>query len=173
MRIKTQFSPITEAQKQQLNDELKGILSEEDYDFFVKYVKPYDKFGNDQLDNVFLIAEVTLGGHGIIKSLRPDCTVDQEDWPACEDEPDIRIEPVSIPLKLITPKMPLEIKSSKTFLAVLQAEGNIWDSCKDLPRWIWNERRFEFMLLFSLITEKGKRFVGNKHKEYARELIKF
>lgn len=173
MKVITKFTAISKEQLQQLSNELEGIISEQYHSDFIKYVKPYDEFGKDQLDDIFLIAQVTIRGNGQVQSLTPDCTVDQEDWPQFEDEPDIRIDPVSIPFKLLTPQTPFEVSGSKTFLAVLEAEGNIWDSCKDLPGWIWNEGKFEFMLMFSVTDGKGKVHWGNQGDEYANKLIRF
>lgn len=156
MNIKTSFAPITAEIKQQLNEEMKGILSAEDYNFFVDYVKPYPKFTSEQLDNIFLIAQVTIEGNGTIEKLTPNCVVDQYGWKNCMDEPDIAIEPVQISFALISPKLPLQIVESSTFWAVIQCDNNIWDCCKDLPSWVWRDRKFEFMLSFDIYSSTNK-----------------
>jgi hypothetical protein len=51
------------------------------------------------------------------------------------------------------------------------ADGNIWDSCKDLPDWVWNERRFEFMLSTVITAEDGSVCHGNGGDEYANQLV--
>jgi len=162
MNSTTKLSPVTKEHLKELSTRLAGVLSEDDLSFFDEYVKPYDNFGSAHLDAVFLIAEVTIEGNGTVKSLSPDCVVDQENWYDYEDEPDIAIDAVYIPLKsVLLPQLPFEVSGTKTFLTVLQAEGNIWDSCKDLPEWIWNDRKFEFMVSFNVITEDGNEHHGN------------
>jgi hypothetical protein len=173
MKSITKFSPITEIQIDQLKSELKGVVSEEDLKNFNEFVKPYDDFDKSQLDTIFLIAELTIEGQGLIQSLNPSCIVNQENWWNYEDEPDIRIEDVNIPLKILTPQTPFEISGAKTFLVVLLAESNIWDLCKALPEWIWNEHKFEFMLSFTITTAEGNTFYGNVSDEYANKLIEF
>ena len=173
MKIKAEFIPVSQELLDQLATDLKGVLSEVDHNDFVTYVKPYEGFGSQQLDDIFLIAQVTVRGNGQVTELRPDCSVDQDNWWDVEDEPDIRIDPVSIPLKVLTPVVPFEVKGSKTFPVVLMAEGNIWDSCKDLPAWIWEEHKFQFMLMFGLTAGDGKTHHGNGGDEYASQLIEF
>lgn len=152
-----------------LANEIKDSLSEDDLNCFKKYVKPYQVFGNNQLDDIFLIVQITINGEGQIENLTPDCTVNQQDWLSYEDEPDMQIDDVSIPLKMLTPKPQFWVSGTKTFFAVLQAQGNIWDSCKDLPEWVWNQRKFEFMLSFSM-TVGGEKIYGTNH---ASGLISF
>lgn len=173
MKVSAQFAPVNKEQIENLATELKGILSEQELSDFVKYVRPYEEFGDKQLDDIYLIAQVTIRGNGQVQSLTPDCSVDQSDWHQVEDEPDIRIDPVSIPLKLLTPKTPFDVSGSTTFLAVMEAEGNMWDSCKDLPSWIWDENKFEFMLMFSITDGDGNVIYGNQGDEYANRLIEF
>lgn len=170
MKIKTTFAPVDQEKKEELIKDLQGILEEDDLEDFKVYPKPYDTFGYNELDNVILIAEVTIEGTGMIKSIEPNCSVDQVDWPSYEDEEDMSIDPVYIPFKLLSPKTPFEVKGSRTFTVILRAEGNIWDSCKDLPEWIWNEGKFEFMLSMNIDTDKGK-FQG--YEDYARAVIDF
>lgn len=169
MKSTTKFTAVTKEQLETLSAQLKGVVSDENLVFFDQYVKPYEAFGYNQLDDIFLIAEVTLKGNGTIKSLTPNCCIDQENWSMYYDEPDIQIDPVYIPMKTLVPTLPLEVEGTTTFLVVVEAEGNIWDSCKDLPEWIWNEHKFEFMLSFTLTTEDGKEHDG----VYASKLIKW
>jgi hypothetical protein len=171
MKSLTTFTRVTKEQLEDLSTQLKGVLSEANLADFNQYVKPYDKFGKAQLDDIYLVAEVTIRGRGNVKSLKPHCWIDQEDWIACEDEADIRINPVDIPFKTLVPALPLEILGATTVLVVLEAEGNIWDSCKDLPGWVWSERSFEFMLSFTIVTEDGKEY--EELYDYANQLIKF
>ena len=173
MKITTQFAPVTQELLDQLAVDLKGVLSDLDHSEFVTYVKPYDEFGSQQLDDIFLIAQVTITGNGEVVELRPNCTVDQDNWWQFEDEPDIAIDPVYIPFKVLVPQVPIEVKGLVIFPVVLLAEGNIWDSCKDLPSWIWNEGKFLFMLAFGLTDGKGQTFHGNGGDEYASKLIEF
>lgn len=173
MKVSTKFAPITKENIEKVTDQLKGILSDDDINDIKTYIKPYKEFSHNQLDDIFLIVEVTLQGNGKVMSLAPTCSVDQEDWPSYEDEPDIRIDPVSIPFKTVFPKMPIEVSGTTSFFAVVEAEGNIWDSCKDLPEWIWNEGKFEFALWFKAITEDEKEYEGNSFGDYAQQLITF
>jgi len=173
MKSTTRFASVTKEQIQELSSQLKGHLSEEEPADFTEYMRPYSEFGYDQLDNIFIIAEVTLEGNGEVISLTPVCNVDQSEWWMYEDEADIRIDPVVIPLTLVTPLMPLNVSGSTTFLAVVKAENNVWDLCKDLPEWIWNEGKFEFMLWFTVTTADGKVYEGNRSGEYANQLIGF
>lgn len=173
MKISAKLSSVSKDQLQQLSSDLKGILSDQAQSEFIEYVRPYDEFGAKQLDDIFLIAQVTIRGNGQVQSLTPDCSIDQEDWHQFEDEPDIRIDPVSIPLKLLTPQTPFDLSGSETFQVVMEAEGNIWDSCKSLPAWIWEEGKFEFMLMFSVTDGDGTIHYGNQGDEYASKLIEF
>ncbi|MCI5056308.1 MAG: hypothetical protein MRY83_09375 [Flavobacteriales bacterium] len=173
MKITTKFSALNDELKDRINKDLKDLLSTDLHKDFVKWVKPYAEFGNDQLDDIFLLAEVTIEANTIIQELSPECWVDQENWFNYEDEEDIAIDPIYIPMKLITPKFPIEISGSKSFWVVLQAEGNIWDSCKDLPSWIWDEGKFDFMLTFNAKTADGIEYQANGGDEYASELIEF
>lgn len=171
MKLITKFSAVTKEQLNELSTQLEPVLSASNLAEFKQYVKPYDKFGKDQLDDIFLIAEVTIRGRGKVTSLRPHCWIDQEDWISCEDEPDIRIDSIDIPFKTLVPALPLDVVGAETVLVVIEAEGNIWDSCKDLPAWVWSERRFEFMLTFIVTTEDGQEY--EESYDYANQLIKF
>ena len=173
MKITTKFSALTTEVKNVLNEELKDLLSADLHEDFVQRVKPYSRFEKDQLDTIFLIVELTIDADVAIKELTPWCWVDQEDWFNYEDEPDIKIDSIDIPVKLISPTIPYTVSKSKSFWVVLQAEGNIWDSCKDLPAWVWDERKFDFMVTFNLVTQNGQKHTGNGGDEYARQLIKF
>jgi hypothetical protein len=173
MKVSTKFAPITQENIEEISNQLKGILSDDDINDIKTYIKPYDKFTDKQLDDIFLLLKVTIQGQGKIVSLTPTCSVDQEDWHHYEDEPDIRIDPVSIPFKTVFPQMPIEVSGTTTFFAVVKAEENIWDSCKDLPEWIWNEHKFDFALWFTATTENGKEYEGNSFGDYAQQLITF
>jgi hypothetical protein len=173
MKSITKFIPVTEPLLKSLQEQLKGEISETEWNDFNEYVRPYKKLGSEQLDDIFLIAEVTIRYNGTITEIKPHCSIDQEDWPSFWDEPDIAINSIDIPFKMLLPKGPLKIKGSETFTVVLMAEGNIWDSCKDLPDHVWSERSFEFMLSTVITAENGKQCYGNEGDEYANQLIKW
>lgn len=168
MKVTTTFTALTAEVKQRLDEELKGVLSEADHNGFVKWVKPYEEFGYRQLDGIYLFAEVTVEGDVEVEELVPNCVVDQEDWYSYDDEPDMQIDPVYIPLKAISPKMPLSLAGKNSFIVVLEAEGNLWDACKELPSWIWNDKCFEFMLSLSLKTKTGKQYDGSTASQTIR-----
>lgn len=173
MKSITKFISVTEELLKDLQEQLKGKISETDWNDFKQYVRPYKKLGYDQLDNIFLIAEVTIRYNGTITEIEPHCFIDQEGWTSMWDEPDMQINPIDIPFKILFPQAPLEIKGSETFIVVLMAEGNIWDSCKDLPNHVWNERSFEFMLSTVITAKNGTKCYGNEGDEYANQLIKW
>ena len=173
MKSKIEFSPFTIEQKEQLNNDLKSVMTESEWDDFVKWVKPYNEFSYNQLDDIYLVVEVTIEGNGVIKKITPDCIVDQENWQNYEDEPDIRIDPVYIPLRLVFPKTPLEIIGSKRFLAVLVSENNICDQCKNLPKWVWDDCKFEIMLRLNITSEDGTEYNGFEFSRQASKLITF
>ncbi|WP_298519772.1 hypothetical protein [uncultured Kordia sp.] len=173
MKVSTKFSPITQKDIEEITTQLKGILSDDDINDIKTYIKPYETFSNEQLDDIFLLVKVTIQGNGKVINLKPTCSVDQEDWHVYEDEPDIRIDPISIPFKTVFPQMPIEVSGTTSFFAVVEAEGNIWDSCKDLPSWIWDEQKFDFALWFTATTEDGKTYEGNSFGDYAQQLIVF
>lgn len=161
MKVTTAFAPVTAELKQQLNEALKSVLSEDDHDAFVRQESIYEKLGYKNLDAIYLFAEVTVEGELEIEELIPRCVVDQEGWSSYYDEPDMEIEPVRIPLKVISPQTPFSVAGKSSFLVVLQAESNLWDSCKDLPSWVWNQRCFDFMLRVSLKTKTGELHNGS------------
>jgi len=156
MKSITKFIPVTEELLKELQEQLKGTISEVDWKDFCQYVRLY------KIKHI-----------GTITKIEPHCFIDQEDWPSFWDEPDIAITSIDIPFKMLLPQAPLEIKGSKTFTVVVMAEGNIWDSCKDLPDHVWDERSFEFMLSTVITAENGKKCYGNEGDEYANQLIKW
>lgn len=169
MESTTKFAAVTKEQLQELGTQLEGILTEDNLGFFKQYVKPYDDFGNNQLDNIYLIAELTIEGTGEVQKIEAQCVVDQENSYLYEDEPDLQIDPIYIPFKTLLPSSPFEVSGSKKLLVVLEANGNIWDSCKDLPEWIWDQAKFDFALSFSLTTADGNQHAGS----YDTKLIEF
>jgi hypothetical protein len=69
--------------------------------------------------------------------------------------------------------LPIEVAGKTTFFVVLESETNLWDCCTDLPNWIWNEQKFEFMLSFEVTTEDGQIYNCNDSGQYASQLIEF
>lgn len=153
MELHTKFSALTNADIQSLSQDLKGIISDGEIENFKEYTSPYERLSYRQLDNIYLVAEVTITGNGQVQNLMPHCTLNQVGWWNYAAEPDMQIDDVIIPFKMLIPQSQFLVSGSHTFLTVLQAEGNIWDSCKDLPQWVWDDGEFEFMLSFSMSVD--------------------
>lgn len=157
MKSITKLAAVTKEQLEELYPQLERILSEQDLEFFKKYLKPYQEFGFEQLDDIYIIAEVTIEGEGEVEVLVPRCEVNQDRWWSYEDEPDIMIDPVCIPFEILLPKKPFNVSGTQTFIVVSEAERNILDSCKDLPQHIRNERKFSFLFWFDIVTKNDEK----------------
>lgn len=163
MNIKLSLDPVSAEDKELIDQKMKSLLDDREYEEFVKYVKPYEAFGFNQLDDIFVIARLAIeGGESTtIKEIEPTCVVDQKDWQMYESEPDIAIDPVRVPLTFLYPEVPAEIESGdnqQTLFVVLRSGGNLIDMCKDLPGWVWDKREFEFVVSMKIVTKYGEEY---------------
>ena len=170
MKISVKFIPITVEILIKVKEELKTVDEELLAHFNSCFFEPYEQIKYEVLDNLFLIAELTLEGNAKIKEITTYGSYDQVGWQMLYNEPDIAIQPVEFPLKVLLPTLPLEVNGKETFILVLESNNVLWDIAMDLPDHVTNERKFEIMLSANITLEDGTKFTDG---EYAKQIVKF
>ncbi len=170
MDISVKFIPITEEILIKVKEDLKAVDEELLAHFNTCFFEPYEQIGYTALDNIFLIAELTLEGNAKIKEISTYGSFDQANWQMLYNEPDIAIQPIEFPLKVLLPSLPLEVNGKESFILVLESNNVLWDIAMDLPDHVTNERKFEIMLSANITLEDGTKLTDGV---YARQLVKY